>query len=365
MVRHARIDRRTRFLGRVLSGIADRLDGPLGVLLAPLGWVFSHIAAGRVSAFQRGWKASVKPPRPTLSIGNISAGGTGKTPLLFHALEWFKKHDARIGVLSRGYGGDEGRMLEERFPEVLLAEGADRIAGMKALLQAEEPPEMLLLDDGFQHLKLKRDIDIVVLDALRPFGRCFPAGIFRESAAALKRADLIVMSRAEFVTEEARLEIWKKVQAVRGPEHPLPRVEGGVVARDLRNLKDGRVIPVREMSGKEVRLAAGIGNHDSFLRLVKAKGIKIESFARLADHYPWSASDVANFGSEMPLIVTEKDGVKLRPFAEDHCWELRVDWDFRLGGEAWEQCLADLHLPIRAARIEPLWAAHDPDGRGA
>ncbi|MDA0666510.1 MAG: tetraacyldisaccharide 4'-kinase [Planctomycetota bacterium] len=347
-----------------MSGIAARLDGPLGALLAPFGWVFSHLAAARVSAFERGWKASVKPPRPTMSIGNISAGGTGKTPLLFHALEWFAKHDARIGVLSRGYGGDEGRMLEERFPEVLLAEGADRIAGMRTLMQAEEPPEMFLLDDGFQHLKLKRDIDIVVLDALRPFGRCFPAGIFRESVHALKRADLIVMSRAEFVPEEERLAIWKKVQQVRGPECPLPRVEGGVVARDLRNLKDGRVIPVREMSGQEVRLAAGIGNHDSFFRLVQAKGLKVERFARLADHYAWSASDVAQFGSDLPLIVTEKDGVKLRPFAEEHCWELRVDWDFRLGAEAWEQCLAELHLPIRAARIEPLWAAHDPDGRG-
>lgn len=347
-----------------MSAIAERLDGPLGLILAPLGWVFSHLARARVCAFQRGWKSSLKPPRPTLSIGNISAGGTGKTPLLFHALDWFDRHEARVGVLSRGYGGDEGRMLEERFPEVLLAEGADRVSGMNSLLQEKEPPEMFLLDDGFQHLRLQRDIDIVVVDALRPFGRCFPAGIFRESIQALKRADLVVMSRAEFVTEEERLAIWKRVHQVRDADHPLPRVEGGVIARDLRNLTDGRILALREMSGQEVQLAAGIGNHDSFLRLVHAKGLKVKEYARLADHYAWSAEDVARLGDACPLIVTEKDGVKLRPFAGDHCWELRVDWAFRLGEEAWEQCLADLHLPIRAARIEPLWAAHDPDGRG-
>lgn len=344
--------------------LVDRLDGPLGVLLAPLGWIYGGLARLRVVLFRRGWKQSVRPPRPTLSIGNISAGGTGKTPLLFHALEWFAKHDAHIGVLSRGYGGDEGRMLEERFPAVLLAEGADRVAGMGRLLEEEQPPEMLLLDDGFQHLRLRRDIDIVVLDALRPFGRCFPAGVFRETRSALRRADLVVLSRAEWVEEERRLEIWQAVKEARGDAALLPRVEGGVVARDLRNLKDGSIVPIRTFSGEEVRLAAGIGNHASFRRMVDAKGIRVTSYARLADHYPWSAADMERFGPDQPLIVTEKDGVKLRPFAQEHCWELRVDWEFRRGGDAWEQCLADLHLPVRAARIEPLWAAHDPDGRG-
>lgn len=351
-------------VGGALS-LVDRLDGPLGFLLAPLGWLYAGVARLRVAAYKRGWKKSVRPPLPTLSIGNISAGGTGKTPLLFHALEWFEKNHARVGVLSRGYGGDEGRMLEERYPQVLLAEGADRIAGMKRLLQEEDPPEMFLLDDGFQHLKLQRDIDIVVLDALRPFGRCFPAGVFRESLQAIRRAKLIVLSRAEWVEESRRQEIWRLVHAMRPEDsEPLPRVEGGVVGRDLRNLKDGRIEALRTMSGKSVRLAAGIGNHASFLRLVEAQGVKVESYAELADHYAWSAEDMQRFGPDMPLLVTEKDGVKLRPFASEHCWEVRVDWEFRLGQEAWEQCLFDLHLPVRAARIEPLWAAHDPDGMG-
>ena len=343
--------------------LAERLDGPLGAALSPLGWVFDRVARARVTAFRRGWRSSLRPPLPTLSIGNLSAGGSGKTPLLFHALEWFEKHQARVAVLSRGYGGDEGRMLEERFPEVPLAEGADRVAGLQRLLDLVEPPEMLLLDDGFQHLRLQRDIDIVVVDALRPFGRCFPAGVFRESAQALKRAHLVVLSRAEWVEEGRRQEIWRQVQQARGNADPLPRVEGGVEARELRNLADGRSIPMKEMAGRQVRLAAGIGNHDSFLRLVEAQGMEVQSYARLRDHHAWSADDLRNFETDLPLVVTEKDGVKLRPFASADCWELRVDWAFQRGQEAWEQCLSDLHLPVRAARIEPLWAAHDPRGR--
>jgi len=299
---------------------------------------------------------------PTLSIGNISAGGTGKTPLLFCALEWLEKHGATVGVLSRGYGGDEGRMLEERFPNVKLVEGADRVAGLKQLM-ANEPPELLLLDDGFQHLRLQRDLDIVVVDATKPFGRCFPAGLFREPIGALQRADLVVVSRAELVEEERLLEIWSRINRARVGKPFQVRVEGGVAARDLRNLANGEVIPVGDLVGTTVQLAAGIGNPTSFHRLCEGAGMSIANFTRLADHHKWTAADAKSFPSDMPLVVTEKDGVKLRPFASDNMWELRVDWKFVRGEEAWERCLTDLHLPVRAAQIEPLWAAQDPDGR--
>jgi tetraacyldisaccharide 4'-kinase len=348
-------------VGGALS-LEDKLNGPLGAALAPLGWLFAQIAKGRVSAFQSGRKASVRPPLPTLSIGNISAGGTGKTPLLFAALEWLEKHGATVGVLSRGYGGDEGRMLEERYPKVRLVEGADRVAGMEKLL-AGTPPELLLLDDGFQHLRLQRDLDIVVIDATRPFGRCFPAGLFREPISALQRADLIVVSRAELVSEEKLEKIWSRIHRACKGKPFQTRVEGGVQARDLRNLVTGEIMPVEEFAGRSVQLAAGIGNPHSFHALCEGAGFKIENFTRLADHHAWTAADAALFPSDPPLIVTEKDGVKVRPFATEQMWELRVDWKFVRGFEAWERCLTDLHLPVRAAMIEPLWAAQDPEGR--
>lgn len=351
----------TRLVGGALS-LESKLNGPLGVILAPLGWLFAQIAKGRVAAYRSGRKASVRPPLPTLSIGNISAGGTGKTPLLFAALEWLEKHGASVGVLSRGYGGDEGRMLEERFPNVCLVEGVDRVVGMQQML-ASEPPELLLLDDGFQHLRLQRDLDIVVIDATRPFARCFPAGLFREPIRALQRADLIVVSRAELVSEEQLLSIWSRIhRACKGKPFQI-RVEGGVQARDLRNLVSGEVVSVEQFHGRHVQLAAGIGNPQSFHALCEGAGMVIDNFTRLADHHAWKEADLALFSSEQPLIVTEKDGVKLRPFATEQMWELRVDWKFVRGFEAWERCLTDLHLPVRAAMIEPLWAAQDPDGR--
>lgn len=348
-------------MGGALS-LERQLDGPLGVVLAPLGWLFAQIAKGRVAAFQSGRKASVHPPLPTLSIGNISAGGTGKTPLLFAALEWLEKHGATVGVLSRGYGGDEGRMLEERFPNVRLVEGADRVAGLQTLL-ASQPPELLLLDDGFQHLRLQRDLDVVVIDATRPFGRCFPAGLFREPISALQRADLIVVSRAESVSETQLEHIWARVHRACKGKPFQTRVEGGVQARDLRNLVTGELVAIEKFKERHVQLAAGIGNPQSFHALCESAGMVIENFTRLADHHAWKAADLQSFPNDQPLVVTEKDGVKLRPFATDQMWELRVDWKFVRGFEVWEKCLTDLHLPVRAAMIEPLWAAQDPNGR--
>jgi tetraacyldisaccharide 4'-kinase len=343
--------------------VESKLNGPLGILLAPLGWLYARIAAARVQAYHSGRKKSVRPPMPTLSIGNIAAGGTGKTPLLFAALDWLHKHDATAGVLSRGYGGDEGRMLEERFPHVRLIEGKDRVDGLHKML-AKDTPELLLLDDGFQHLKLQRDVDIVVIDATRPFGRCFPAGLFRESITALMRADLVVVSRAELVSEKKLLSIWKRINRTRKGKPYQARVEGGMQVRDLRNLTTGVCVPVSDFKGRKVQLAAGIGNPQSFHSLCENSGMEITSYTRFSDHHAWSKEDADEFNEHMPLVVTEKDGVKLRPFATVQMWEMRVDWQFLKGVETWERCLTDLHLPVRAARIEPLWNAHDPDGRG-
>lgn len=347
--------------------IAQRLDGPLGVLLAPLGWLFGAIAALRVQAYRRGWKASKRPPLPTLSIGNISAGGTGKTPLLLEALRWLEKHDATIGVLSRGYGGDEGLLLCARFPKVALVEDSDRRRGLQTLLAAGRP-EVLLLDDGFQHLKLQRDVDVVLMDATRPFGRCLPAGLFRERPAALARADLVILSRVDLVTAEERERLWQRIAAHR-PGLATPRVEGRMAPREIRALKDQSVADCQSWKGKEVGLAAGIGNPESFRALAEELGMKVMAEHRLPDHHPWTPDLVAQLQQgaignwKGPWLVTEKDAVKIADGTEGF-FELLVDWEFLHGADDFHQHLAALHLPARAARIEPLWAAHDPDGKG-
>lgn len=338
------------------------LDGPLGLLLAPLGWLYGGVARARVAAYRRGWIKSVKPPMPTLSIGNLSAGGTGKTPLLLHSVAWLQKHDASVGVLSRGYGGDEGRILEERHPEAQLVENPDRRAGLQTL-QEQGGAEVVLLDDGFQHLRIQRDLDVVLLDATRPFGRCLPAGLLRERPRALRRAHAIVLSRTELVDPQRVSEIWQEVDRIREGLEALPRFEGGMQAMDMRRLQDGEICAADSFAGKTVRLATGIGNPESFARLVESLGMTVGQYDRFGDHHAWQASDCEAWKDDELVIVTEKDGVKLRPFASAQVWELRADWVFHRGQEDWEELLNRFYLPVRAARIEPLWSAHDPHGR--
>ena len=301
-------------------------------------------------------------PKSAASIGNLSAGGTGKTPLLLHAVEWLQRHDARVGVLSRGYGGDEGRILEERHPEAQLVENPDRRAGLRQL-QQQGGAEVLLLDDGFQHLRLQRDLDVVLLDATRPFGRCLPAGLLRESPRALRRAHAIVLSRTELVSKDEVERIWAEVDRIRAGCPSLPRLEGGMQAKDLRRLHDGRLQPVSAFADRSVRLASGIGNPGSFEALVRSLGIAVLDHQLAGDHHAWKPEDCASWDGEHPVLVTEKDGVKLRPFAPQNVWELRADWVFHRGQDEWEDLLNRFYLPVRAARIEPLWSAHDPDGR--
>ena len=343
--------------------LARLLEGPLGFALAPLGWCFSGLSRLRRLAYRRGWRRSFRPPMPTLSIGNLSAGGTGKTPLIFDTLGWFAEHQLTPGVLSRGYGGDEGRMLEERHPEALLAEDPDRVRALQQFL-VSGPPEVLVLDDGFQHLRLRRDLDVVLLDATRPFGRCFPAGLFREPAAALKHADLVVLSRADLVPEHTRDLIWLGVAACRRGRPALPRIEGGVEARELRRLADGQVAPVSSLRGVRAHLSAGVGNPESFRSLCESLGVRVESVDWKPDHYAWTQDDLEGWEAYERVLVTEKDGVKLHDIAPASVWELRVDWRFLRGEQAWRERLEQFSLRARAARFEPLWTACDPQDGG-
>lgn len=335
---------------------------PWGTLLSPFGWLYGALAQLRVAAYRRGWKRSVRPPLPTLSIGNISVGGTGKTPLLFDAVRRLEAHGVRVGVLSRGYGGDEGRMLVERHPQALLAENPDRVAGMAQLLRLG-PPEVLLLDDGFQHLRLHRDLDVVLVDATRPFGRCLPAGMWRERPSALERAQLVILSRADLVAPEARRVIWERVERARRGAAGVPRLEGSVAVRELRHLCSGETWPAAALRGMEAFVACGIGNPHAFLRLLHGAGVTVQGNYFARDHHPWPEADLRRFAGHAYVLVTEKDGVKLRGRAPDNAWEVRVDWQFLRGEEHWEAALERLLLPQRAARIEPLWQAHDPHGR--
>ncbi len=327
------------------------------VLFSPLSWLFSGLTRLRAWSFQKGFFQSFRPPRPTLSIGNISAGGTAKTPLLFHTLEWFHEHQLLPGVLSRGYGGDEGRMLEARFPQTLLEEGSNRVRGLHRMLERGSP-EVLILDDGFQHLRIQRDLDVVLLDATRPFGSCFPAGLFRESTQALRRADLVVVSRAEMVGQEELNAIWERVHEARDGLPTLPRIEGGVQISKVFNLAFNEELPIEKLDGRPALLACGIGNPLSFQAICEAHGVQVEGTSFLRDHSAWPEKSLREFADYPCVLVTEKDAVKLRGRVPDHVFEVRVDWKFFRGESEWKEALEHFSLTARASKIEPLWQAH-------
>ena len=247
-------------------------------------------------------------------------------------------------------------MLRNRFPGVDLEENPDRVRGLASMLERGKP-DVLLLDDGFQHFSLERDKDVVLLDAERPWGRCLPSGPFREGRGALRRADCVVLSRAGAVDAGRREEIWCQVEATRKGLSPLPRLEGDLALRDLRRLGDGREEAASWLKGAKVFLAAGVARPESFRRLCEEAGAVVMGVDWRGDHHPWCAKDQESWNSTHPVLVTEKDAVKMEVFEGLEILEVRVDWTFSEGEDEWRALLESMALPSRAARIEPLWEA--------
>jgi tetraacyldisaccharide 4'-kinase len=180
----------------------------LGLGAAAAGY---GIGAGlRNLAYDRGWGKAHHAALPVVSVGNLTLGGTGKTPMVEWVCRWFRERAVRATIASRGYGGqaglnDEGRVLEDNLPDVPHLQGRDRVELARIAVEELEA-EVLVLDDGFQHRRLARDLDIVLLDALEPFGfgRLFPRGLLREPPSSLRRADVVVLTRSDLVDVETR-----------------------------------------------------------------------------------------------------------------------------------------------------------------
>lgn len=278
------------------------------------------VVALRNLAFDRGWKAVHHVKVPVVSVGNITLGGTGKTPMVEWVSRWFRDRSRRVAILSRGYGqddgmNDEGRVLEENLPDVPHLQGADRVTIARTAIEELES-EVLVLDDGFQHRRLKRDLDIVLLDALEPFGlgRLFPRGLLREPIKSLRRAQVVVLSRSDLVSEQRRAEIRSEAEHYAGV---LPWVEASHRPIGLLDA-DGNLEPLESLSHRRVAGFCGIGNPDGFRRTIDTLGTNLVGFRAFRDHHPYSSRDVADIlswagsiNAEL-LLTTQKDLVKLR-----------------------------------------------------
>jgi tetraacyldisaccharide 4'-kinase len=293
-----------------------RGPGPslLSAALAPLGWLYCAVATARATAFRRGWLGSCDAGAPVVVVGNLSVGGTGKTPLV----RWLTDHLAalglRPGVAARGYGASAGRRQAVRLvppdgdpaqygdePVLLAASaqapvavGRDRVAVARALVR-EQGCDVVITDDGLQHYRLRRRCEILVVDGARGHGngRCLPAGPLREPVSRAARVDLAI--------------------ATGGGQPGLPAM--ALVPQGAASLAaPADIRPLDRFAGQRVTAVAGIGNPERFFRMLNARGIDIDARS-YPDHHAFTAADVASWGCGM-VLMTEKDAVKVRRLPE-------------------------------------------------
>jgi tetraacyldisaccharide 4'-kinase len=299
-----------------------------GAWLAPLAWLFGVVAAVRQASFRSGFRAVERLAVPVIVIGNITVGGTGKTPLVAWLAQQLAARGHRVGIVSRGYGGsvrgaervmlppdparvgDEPAMLAARRC-ARVAVGADRPAAGRLL---ERDCDVILSDDGLQHLALARDAEIVVVDGERGLGngRLLPAGPLREPGARLATVDLVVVNGPGYSPQGAvrmRLEPVAAVSLLTGERKPLEWFRGALV-----------------------HAVAAIGNPGRFFAALAAAGLDVRPH-RLPDHTRLESRHI-EFGDSLPVLMTEKDAVKCRGFARAAHWYVEVEPRFDADGEA-------------------------------
>lgn len=308
----------------------DRLarGGPLVELLRPVARLFGVGVALRNAAYDRGLARAIRVDAPVVCVGNITTGGTGKTPCVEWVVRVLAARGRRPGVLSRGYrasrdertgggpAGDEARMLGRALPGVALVQDPDRVRGARELLR--RGCDSIVLDDGFQHRRLARDLDLVLVDATRPFGLpwrdgvapryLLPRGLLREPLRGLARAHACVLTRCDLVDAERAERIAEQVRAV-APGLPIVRT-----AHRPRALvdPDGERFDLERLAGAQVDLVSGIGNADAFEATVVARGARVGEHRRFGDHHDYVPSDLVGLGGPGRFVVTTaKDAVKL------------------------------------------------------
>ncbi len=310
---------------RIAAGWQTR--GPTAILLLPLAGLFALAVNLRRLAYRLGWMSSVRLPVPVLVVGNITAGGSGKTPLVLYLAQELARHGWRPGLISRGYGGsvpgveavspqsDAARVGDE---PLLLARrsgcpvyvGCDRAAAAQALLADHPECNLLIADDGLQHLRLARDVEIVVIDE-RGLGNGWPlpAGPLRECPARLAAADALILNGAVSLPQGLSPQCLFRMH---------------LAGARLRNLRDPqRTCDAGSLRGRTLRALAGIGHPARFFRQLEEMGLQVQAQA-FPDHHVFQPSDLALHGADA-LLMTEKDAVKCQAFAPPETWVLPVD----------------------------------------
>lgn len=302
---------------RIWSG-----SSPIYLLLLPLSWLYGLVSGVIRLSYRLGWRKSWRAPVPVVVVGNLTAGGNGKTPMVIWLVEHLQQRGYRVGVVSRGYGGksavyplvlnaqtttqqagDEPVLIYQRTGAP-VAISPNRAEAVQALLQ-QGKLDVVITDDGLQHYALQRDFELVVIDGVRRFGNGWwlPAGPMRERAARLNTVDACVANGG--VAQPG--EIAMKLQAL-----------------DAVNVASGERCPVTALA--HVVAMAGIGHPPRFFATLEKLEVEVEGEIPFADHQDYTYAQLAALTKQgQTLLMTEKDAVKCRAFAQPDWWYLPVD----------------------------------------
>ena len=316
---------------------------------------YGVIARLRARLYYWGWFAQRRLPVPVLSVGNLTLGGTGKTPVVLLLVEWLLAQGKRVAILSRGYrrtstteyllvsngerllvgpheAGDEPFLMAQRCPKAIVAVGADRYELGRWILN-RFPIDCLVLDDGFQHLGLYRDVNLLLVDATDAEGlsALVPAGRLREPLQAAARATAIVVSRADVPAQVT--EVCRRLQATLGTM-PDP-IQVVFRPESLVSVMTGASQPLSWPKGKTALLCSGVGHAGSFRSLVERIGVRILDEVAYTDHHAYASQDVERLSaraSELQaelVVTTEKDACKLAALLQptDNWWAVRLTTD--------------------------------------
>lgn len=303
--------------------------------------------------FDWGWKRIHRAPVPVVSIGNLTLGGTGKTPCVEYVARHFRSLDLRVAILSRGYAStnnernDEALVLEQNLPDVPPLQSPDRVALARTAVEELES-EILLLDDGFQHRRLHRDLDIVLVDATCPWGggHLFPRGLLREPASSLKRAHAAVLTRCDQVTRATIDNVRRRITAL-APQAIIVETRHAPVGWINAS---GAMKPLADCT-TPVLAFCGIGNPDAFRRTLIDLGLSIADFRTYPDHHNYTRQDVdelhhwtRNAAKNGWIVTTQKDLVKLHidRLGQRPLWALQIQLQVDSGRELLEARLRNL-----------------------
>ncbi|MGE0609117.1 MAG: tetraacyldisaccharide 4'-kinase [Pirellulales bacterium] len=302
----------------------------------------------------------VRADVPVVSVGNLTLGGTGKTPLVVWLARWFRDRDVRVSLISRGYGAaanrrnDEALELEHRLPDVPHLLDRDRAAAAQ-VAEEELDTQLILLDDAFQHRRMHRDLDIVLLDALDPFGaeHVFPRGLMREPPTGLHRAHIIGLSRANALNDSQRAAI--RQRAKRYAPHAA-WFEASHAPQGLLS-SSGRGESLAALAGQRVAAFCGLGNPAGFrltLEHLKSELVELREFP---DHHPYTRDDVrglSDWAGQLhvaAVLTTHKDLVKLEldQIGRAPLWAVTIGMEILAGRDELEALL----MPLLPANQSP------------